>query len=112
MITGKTYQDYKNKLQDIADIRFAAAVLQWDQETYLPVKGAAIRGRQIATLNSLAHTQFTDPAFGSLLNELFLHPESDPREHKNIQRSLEDHNRAKKLPPEFVRKLSETTNKS
>ena len=67
---GIVYDNYKNALQRIADIKYASAVLQWDQETYLPKKGHDARGRQIATLNELAHEQFTDDKFGSLLQEL------------------------------------------
>ena len=37
--TQQVYENYRNKLQQIADVKYAAAVLQWDQETYLPVKG-------------------------------------------------------------------------
>lgn len=32
------YEDLKNKIQKIADINFAAGVLNWDQETYMPKK--------------------------------------------------------------------------
>ena len=45
------YESYKKLFQEIADIKYASAVLQWDQETYLPRKGNDTRGRQIATLS-------------------------------------------------------------
>ena len=51
-LTKELYENYKTRLQRIADIKYAAAVLQWDQETYLPPKGNEIRGQQLATLTS------------------------------------------------------------
>ena len=52
-------------MRRIADVRYASAVLQWDQETYLPSKGNETRSRQIATLNELAHDLFTDERTGT-----------------------------------------------
>ena len=112
MNTAELYQDYKTKMQKIADVKYASAVLQWDQETYLPPKGNAIRGRQIATLSEIAHEQFTDENTGTLLNRLNDASGLDDRQKRNVQLSLEDHNKNKKLPADLVRKMSETVNKS
>ncbi len=106
------YQEYKKILQKIADIKYAAAVLQWDQETYLPPKGNDFRGRQIATLNENAHQQFIDEKLGALLQELMGKDDISDTEKRNVQLSLEDYERNKKLTSDFVRKLSETVNKS
>ena len=70
MDVSTDYSKYKAALQKIADIKYASAVLQWDQETYLPKNGNEARGRQIATLNELAHEQFTDSKFKELMTEL------------------------------------------
>jgi carboxypeptidase Taq len=106
------YNQYKTTLQKIADIKYASAVLQWDQETYLPKNGNDARGRQIATLNELAHEQFTDDKFGELLNELSAQENLSHKEKRNVQLSLEDFNKNKKLPSTFVRQMSEAVNKS
>jgi carboxypeptidase Taq len=87
-------------------------VLQWDQETYLPKNGNDARGRQIATLNELAHEKFTDEKFGELLNELSAQENLSDKEKRNVQLSLEDFNKNKKLPSSFVRQMSEAVNKS
>ena len=112
MNSTELYNDYKTKMQKIADVKYASAVLQWDQETYLPPKGSAIRGRQIATLSEVAHRQFTDDKTGSLLNELNTKDDLSDRQKKNVQLSLEDYNKNKKLTSDFVRQLSEQVNKS
>jgi carboxypeptidase Taq len=112
MAAEHLYTGYKQALQRIADIKYASAVLQWDQETYLPKKGHDARGRQIATLSELAHEQFTDPAFGNLLNELAGKNDLSEKDKRNVTLSLEDYNKSKKLPSGFVRKMSEAVNKS
>ena len=112
MTAAALYDTYKTKMQKIADVKFASAVLQWDQETYLPPKGNHFRGRQLATLSEVAHEQFTTAAMGALLNELNSKEGLSDSEKKNVQLSLEDYNRSKKLSSEFVRKMSETVTAS
>lgn len=106
------YQRYKDILQKIADVKYASAVLQWDQETYLPPKGAPMRGRQLATLSEIAHEQFTDEKLGNLLIELSNKTDLNLQQQKNIELSLNDYNKNKKLSSTFVRAMSEAVNKS
>lgn len=112
MDTSNLYTQYKATLQKIADVKYASAVLQWDQEIYMPAKGNEIRGRQIATLNELAHEKFTSEEFGVLLNELINKDGLTPAEKRNAELSLYDYNKNKKLPSAFVRQMSEAVNKS
>ncbi len=112
MAAQNLYEAYKTKMQKIADVKYASAVLQWDQETYLPPNGGDRRGGQIATLTEIAHQQFTDEKLGQLLNELISKDELGANEKRNVQLTLEDYNKNKKLTPDFVRKMSEAVNKS
>ncbi|MDX2045393.1 MAG: carboxypeptidase M32 [Chitinophagaceae bacterium] len=110
--TNDLYSSYREKMQEIADVKFSSAVLQWDQETYLPEKGAATRGRQIATLSEIAHRLFTDKGLGDLLNELVQRNDIDDRGKRNVVLTLEDYNKNKKYSPSFVREMSEQVNKT
>ncbi|GHV82149.1 carboxypeptidase M32 [Spirochaetia bacterium] len=47
-----------------------AAILQWDQETYLPPRGVEDRAEQLALIEGIAHERFTTPEMGRLLTEL------------------------------------------
>jgi carboxypeptidase Taq len=107
-----SYQSYQTKMQQIADLKYASALLQWDQETYLPPKGNDFRGRQIATLTELSHELFIDEKTGSLLTELLLNDNLSDAEKRNISLSYEDYQKAQKIPASFVKRLSETVNKS
>jgi carboxypeptidase Taq len=112
MSTAKLYSTYKTKMQKIADVKYASAVLQWDQETYLPPKGNDFRGQQIATLSEIAHQLFTDKTMGELLEELDSCEDLSLSEKRNIELSKEDYKRNIKLSAAFVRQMSETVNQS
>lgn len=105
------YQQYRQQLSKIADVKYSAAVLQWDQETYLPPKGAEFRGRQLATLSEIAHQMFTDEKVGNLLQEL-LSKELTAEQKRNVELSWDDFSRLKKLYPGFVGKMSEAVSAS
>lgn len=112
MTSEQLYRAYETKMQKIADVKYSSAVLQWDQETYLPPKGAAMRGRQIATLSELAHMLFTDKETERLLRELSSRTDLGTKEKINVKRSLKDLEKATRLPASFVRELSEAVNES
>ena len=112
MSAATLYGQYKTKMQKIADVKYASAVLQWDQETYLPPKGADLRGQQISTLSEIAHALFTEDSTGQLLNELAATDGLDAIQKRNVELSLEDFNKNKKLSSDFVRKMSEAVNRS
>ncbi len=106
------YQHYHQHLKKVSDIGFAAGVLQWDQETYMPAKGAALRAQQLATLAGLAHEHFTDEKLGKLLDELIKDTSLSEKEQKNIQQSHKDYYKQKKYSTEFVEEMSRTVSET
>ncbi len=111
MVSPK-YVEYQLHMKKIADVRYASAVLQWDQETYLPAKGAGIRGQQIATLSEVAHQLFTAERLGDLLQELLSASDLQATQKRNVELTWEDYTKQKKFTSAFVRELSETVSKS
>lgn len=102
--------ELKTRLQEVNDLNSAAAVLYWDQATYMPPGGAEARGRQLATLSQLAQEKFTDPAVGRLLDELQPYGAGLPYDSDDaclLRVTQRDYERATRLPPEFV---AEATN--
>jgi carboxypeptidase Taq len=106
------YGQYKTAMSRIADLRFSSALLQWDQETYMPSKGAPFRGQQIASLTEMAHELFTSKTSGDLFTHLQETVGLSPVEKRNAELSFEDYGRQQKIPAEFVREMSETVNRS
>ncbi|MEO6584094.1 MAG: carboxypeptidase M32 [Ferruginibacter sp.] len=112
MHTSALYETYKTKMQKIADVKYASAVLQWDQETYLPTNGSEKRGCQIATLLEFAHEMFVSDEMGGLLQELVAREGLTASQKQNVLLSWQDFERSKKFSAAFVRNMSETVNKS
>ena len=95
------FQDFKTRLTEINDLKAANAILSWDQMTLMPPGGAAARGRQMATLEQLAHEKFINPEVGKLLEELQpmlneLPPDSP--EAALIKLTTRDYEKAVKIP--------------
>ncbi|RYY95732.1 MAG: carboxypeptidase M32 [Chitinophagaceae bacterium] len=109
---SSSYAEYVRRLTRIADIRYASALLQWDQETYLPPKGAQFRGQQLSTLSEIAHAEFSDPALGALLGELAGDASLSDAQRRNIELSREDYEKNRKYSADLVRRLADQTNRS
>lgn len=99
-------------MRRIADVKNATAMLQWDQETYLPKKGAEIRGQQISTLSELAHQLFSEEELGNILHELMGRDDLELKQKRNIALTFEDYTKNKKYTSQFVRRLSDQVNKT
>jgi carboxypeptidase Taq len=102
-------QELKRRLGEINDLKSAAALLGWDQWTYMPPGGAPARARQTATLERLAHERLTDPALGKLLDDLTPYQERLPYESDEaslIRISRRDYEKAIKIPPSFVARIN------
>ena len=102
----KAYQQYQQKLQKVADIEHAIAVLSWDQETYLPAKGANQRSQQITTLAGILHETATDTQMGDLLGTLKDDMSLNEWERCNITKSYDDYVRQSKFTTDFVMRQS------
>lgn len=103
---NKNYEAYKTLLSKCADIGNACALLNWDQETYMPPKSAGFRGQQLSTLSQLQHENFVNDETGNLLEKLKDDSSLSADERKNVSLTLKDFLKAKKYSSEFVGKKS------
>ncbi|MEO6833723.1 MAG: carboxypeptidase M32 [Chitinophagaceae bacterium] len=103
------YEQYQELNQRATDFRNAAALLEWDQETYMPAKGYEARGRQLATLASQAHELLTSGDYAALLERLKADESLDEIQAINVRLSVEDYEKNSKLSREFVAELSKAT---
>jgi carboxypeptidase Taq len=89
-----------------------AAVLGWDQQTYMPPGGVEHRSRQMAQLAGLIHERSTSPRIGELLDEceadgeLTKDPHSDSA--ANLRELRKTYDRETKLPVELVTEFAKT----
>lgn len=106
MSTRPGLQSLKDRMGEILDLRSAIALLQWDQEVYMPPKAAEARGRQLATLSALAHERFTAPEFGALLASTEQDSTLDEDEVHLVRETRHDFDHATKMPTDFVERLA------
>ena len=116
MKTLKDLAPLTSRLLEIQLINSAASVLAWDQETYMPAGGGPARAEQIAMLQGIAHQKLISPDSERLLSRWIdlqtgLPLELDGELWDESSRALlrevwRDHSRAKKLPSDFVMRLS------
>jgi len=107
------FDELKSHLHEITDLRMAASVLSWDQETMMPRKGGEARAWQLSTLQGIYHERLTDPKVGEILDGL---ASATGSERGDVARALirelrRDYDRAVKLPNRLVRQLAEATSR-
>ncbi|MFB6258906.1 MAG: carboxypeptidase M32 [Flavobacteriales bacterium] len=100
------YEALQKEMQRIADVQNAAALLMWDQETYMPAKGAAFRAQQLAALSGIAHDQFTAEEMGTRIERLDEENSLSSDQALNVKRIREDQEKASRYGTDFVQELS------
>jgi len=113
--TPAAFLHLKTRLAEINDIQSAAAVLHWDEATYMPPKGAPARGRQLATLRQIAHQKFTDGTIAQLLEDLHSYEATlpyDSNEASLLRVARRNYDRAAKIPPDFTARFSQLRSKT
>lgn len=101
-----SYQGYKDHLQKIAHLNSAMALLSWDQEIYMPKKGASVRAEQFSTLSAMIHELATDTNFENLVEHLLAKSSFGFKEKRNLEESLLSIKESKKLPADFIKRAA------
>ncbi len=105
------FLELKAQLARVNDLQNAAALLAWDQETYMPPGGADARARQLATLFSFAHELFTDERVGHLLDDLSAYETGLPYDSDDaslLRAARREYKRRTRVPAEFVARRTQT----
>jgi carboxypeptidase Taq len=90
---------------EVMDLRHAAAILEWDEQVYMPRGGAATRSLVGAAVRRLAHEQFTATEVGDLLKTLTAELSGvDPASGtaRLIAVTARDYDKATRVPAAFV----------
>jgi len=104
------YQDLCKLLRDAATLGAVDALLNWDQETYMPPAGGAARADQQAMISALTHEKRTSALIGDLLRtcESDAELKSDEAIAANLKLIRRDYDRATKLPTDLVAEIART----
>src|ERR1700680_405059 len=110
-----TLQRLKAILAEVMDLHRAGAVLDWDQETYMPPGGVQNRAEQLSTLSEAAHRRFTSEEVGRLLYEAedgAAKLPFDSDEASLVRVTRRDYDQDRKLSPELVAQISRASSSS
>src|SRR5688572_30550684 len=100
----------RGMLAEVADIRHAADLIEWDERVYMPAAAAPVHGEMSGTLRRLAHEKFTSDAVGEALDTArhalaTLDPASDDA--RLVTVTVRDFEKARNVPPEYVGELAQ-----
>lgn len=102
----------KARLREIGNIRAAVAVLNWDQQVYMPPGGATTRAAQLETLSKIRHEMFTAEETGRLLEEAEVEGadlDYDGDDASLLRAARRDYDQATKLPVDLVAEQASTS---
>lgn len=109
-------QDLINQIRPRALLQSLSYVLDWDQETYMPKQGIAIRVEQQALLSELFHKESTSETLKKILSKYidlstgsFLKEGLSPEEKAILREVRRDYLQDAKLPTEFVKQYKKAT---
>jgi carboxypeptidase Taq len=112
MSARAAYDELTRRARERALLASCAALLEWDEETYMPPGGAAHRAEQMAYLAGLEHDRHTDRRVGELLahveqSDLMADLESDSAANVREWRRL--YGRQTRLPRALVEEAARAT---
>ena len=105
----------REHLAPIEDLKSAAAVLAWDQETFMPDGGGDARAQQLSTLHSIAHERFASDTTGELLDraaEALDTTDALDDDASLVRVTRRDYERARRVPSSLVAELSKATSQA
>lgn len=103
------FTDLLERANLVTDIGASAAVLGWDQETYMPEGAVQARSEQLSTLSGLAHKYLTDSQAERIVAKAELELDAmSPRQQAIVRTFANDHRRAIKLPAALVSEQAKT----
>jgi carboxypeptidase Taq len=106
---NKAYEELTTRLAEVVDLYSAGGVLAWDHRTMMPRNGAVARSEQLGTITKIAHTMFTAPEVGKLLDEA--EPWAEEQGYDSLEASLvrlvrRDYEKNVRVPPELSAEMS------
>src|SRR5688572_28247791 len=99
-------------LLELASLKAALNLLDWDQQTYMPSQGAEGRALASASLATVIHEKFTSKNFAKLLKNAKTSTKLSKKEKIILSEVEREYKREKKLPQEFVSELAKTTSQA
>jgi len=112
MSADQAYDELIRRVREETLLTSCEALLEWDEETYMPSGGVSNRSEQLALLAGMLHDRGTDPKIGDLLAELegsdLLADPASPAA-VNVRELRREYDRYVRLPRRLVEEVARTT---
>jgi len=106
-ITMKSYNRLMEKYREIALVKAAIGLMNWDLETYLPPRGITLRSDQLNVLERVSHRLLTSQELAGLLTESEKAADSlDEVQRRNLHLLRREHDIAMSVPEDLVAALA------
>lgn len=105
------YAELIRRWKETSLLGSCSAVLGWDERTYMPRNGSALRADQLALLARLCHERVIDPQIGDLLSKAEA-TSADADAQANLREIRRACSRAVKIPAALVEELARTTTRA
>lgn len=112
MFDKSLYDAVAKESRTIRTLETILELLTWDQETMMPKAATAHRAEQKALLSGIIHEKKSNPSYFENLDRLLHTTPPDSDEAIVIKRLHRDIMKAKKLPTQFVQKLTRATSEA
>ncbi len=116
MAGGNAYAELCGLAREWSVLGATGALLNWDQETYMPNGAGAFRAEQQAMMAKLVHQRRTSPRVGDLIAaceaDASLTSDKDSPTAANVREFRRDYDLAVKLPDELVEELARVTSQA
>jgi len=99
-------QQLKDRLADVNALHCAVAIMDWDQQTYMPRGGASARAEHVGILSRMAHELFTSDETKRLLENAKGESHEDSDEAAMMRVTQRDLDVNTKIPSDLVEEKS------
>lgn len=107
---NKTILQILNYYKDLWALSYTSAVAHWDLETYMPQRGAAMRGEALAKISSLRQKMFLSKEFVALIHEAGGSKTLSEVERGVVRILLHQLKFYEKIPSDFLEEFEKLTN--
>jgi len=111
-MAGNSYPEFIEFVKECQNAGYAAGILGWDQETFMPPGGATERAHQMATLAKWHHDYFTSDRMRGYLQELRrpdVYDSLAPEQQVNVRETGWAYDREVSVPGELVKEIARHT---
>jgi carboxypeptidase Taq len=103
------FEPLREHLAALADLRNVAQLLDWDQQTMMPPRGAPARAETAATVQRISHQMFVSAETGRLLEAAEAHLNGAPTDSDDaslVRVTRRRWEKARRVPPELAADLA------